>query len=190
LSGQWAGVKTLPPNVVRTIANLVAGGLDLEYLPYGDHYSSVLYRSASANIAFRIRRRHVINSSMLGQEPGSLVPFAASLLLANKSGFPKAYIGLLAALAARRPQAELDAAMQAAGAALMSGCKRSLGTDTAWAKNRLFLVWFYAVKVDDGQPEMSDRGLKIAPLLSSLVEYTAYIAGRSKKFGTIKIKWS
>jgi hypothetical protein len=172
VSGRWAGVRGLPPEVVRTVAALV-------------------YRTGATHIMLRTRSRLIFTNSRTPQEPGSLVLFAAYLLLTNESGFPTAYASLLNALAANRPQAELDTAMRAASKALISGCKTNLGLDRIQPKaaSSLVWVWFYAVKDVDVIPELfATAGRKLTALLGNPAEYAAYLAGKSAAFGSVKIK--
>jgi len=193
VSGRWAGVKDLPPAVVRTVAALASGKLDLWYLAQAD--PALILNTDTGRIVYRVRTSQVYSNTApyaptnLGQDPGTLALFAASLLLANKSGFPKAYQRLLAGLAAKRPQAELDVAMRAAGKALMSGCKLSLGLD----RRPCSVIWFFAVRTQDIDvvPEMlagPTGGVEIAPLLSSQAEYGTYLLGKSLTFGSVKVK--
>jgi hypothetical protein len=191
VSGRWAGVKDLPPEVVRTVAALASGKLDLWYLARTD--PALIFNTDTGRIVYRTLASQVFSNTApytganLGQDPEALVLFAASLLLANQSGFPKAYQRLLADLADARPQTELDTAMRAAGKSLMSGCKLSLGLDRPAT-----VVWFFGVRAqNDAIPEMSaglTGAVRITPLLSSRTEYGTYLVGKSVAFGRVKVK--
>jgi hypothetical protein len=185
LSGRWAGVKGLPPLVVRTIADLAAGKLGLECLPFAFiHDSALVLRRGSELIVYRTRSTQVYTKSSVRQEPATLALFAAHLLLTNKGSFPPAYARLLAALAAGSPQSALDTAMLTAGKALLAGCQASLHLDGS--DNNI--VWFYEVREhDEAVPELSENGTKLAHLLASPTEYGLYLAGQSVAFAGVKV---
>ena len=144
LSGRWAGVKGLPPLVVRTIADLAAGKPGLECLPHRVDPMLVLRREPDL-IIYHTRSGQVYSKGSVRQEPATLTLFAAHLLLANKGGFPLAYTRLFAALATGSTQSALDKAMLTAGKALLSGCQASLHLNVSDSN----IVWFYEIGEDD-----------------------------------------
>jgi hypothetical protein len=175
-AGRWSGVKDLPPLVVRTIAALAEGRADLDYCSGFDPL--LVLGAGPGPLGFRTRSRQVYSAGTKSQEPETLTLFAAYLLLADKSSFPIAYLKLLEGLAEPAvTQPQLDRLMRAAGKALVSGCKRILGSDT-----RNELVWFYAISGRDGtffSDLTNPGGLKMASLLSGPTKYAAFLASKA-----------
>ena len=175
-AGRWAGIGDLPPLVVRTIAALSEGRADLDYRSGSDPL--LVLRGGAVPLGYRTRSNQVHSAGRDQQEPETLTLFAAYLLLANKSGFPAAYLKLLDGLTSpASTQIQLDRLMRAAGKALMSGCKRVLGTEKFGD-----VVWFYFISNRDGTlfaDLTNPGGLKIASLLSGPTKYAAFLASKA-----------
>ena len=183
VTGRWAGVKGLPPLVVRTISGLVAGRTAIEFFPRPD--AALVLRRSAGPILYRTLSGQVYTTTAIHQEPATLSLFAAHLLLANKGFFPPAYDRLLVGLASGSVGPTLDYAMLVAGSALLAGCKANLHVED------LPIVWFYEVRQRDfGMVDELDArdGIKIADLLSSHAAYTAYLAGQSVAFARVKVR--